>query len=51
MKNLTKKDCCSGCQNGHLGKNASCQAKLMVEAMKKMKVERSQKLNTKGYEN
>jgi len=35
MDNKPKKKCCNGCQNGKTGSNPSCQAKLMVEAMKK----------------
>lgn len=38
MEKHEKKDCCSGCQKGNSGSNASCQAKLIVEAMKKTEV-------------
>ncbi len=39
MKNQHKSDCCNGCQNGKPGGNLTCQAKLMVEKMKKMDVQ------------
>lgn len=46
MNGQPKKDCCNGCQNGQPGGNASCQAKLMVEAIHKAK--EGQVLDTKN---
>ena len=34
---LSSKKCCQGCKNGQPGQNKSCQAKLLMEQVKKKK--------------
>lgn len=39
MNKQSKKECCNGCQNGKIGGNPSCKAKLIVEAISKINEE------------